>query len=138
MKIENEQDEWPPVWTYRLIAGMHFLRLLGLLTVVLLMIFEYALYSTGFDPLLLTSSLPLIILDFLFGFLILMRENKVIIPVTIYVSIIGIPFLLMSLVMPPLPIAISLLGYSFSIESILIAVLGLMWIKREWVYENSD
>ena len=95
-----------------------------------------AAYATGIDPVLIVGFSPLIILDLLFGFLLLMRKNKVILPITIYVSLIGIPFPLMALVSIFNPML--LLGYSFTVEMLLIAFLGLMWVNREWVRDSSD
>ena len=142
MSNRNEQEQWPDTWKYRLLAALHFLRVVGLLTVLLVEIFGYAIYSTSIDPLALVGFPPMIYLDLLFGFLILVRKKitnllYLLLPVVIYVTLLGFPFLMMSLV-SPIPLFISLLGFSFVIEMFLIAFLGLLWLKREWVNQPSD
>ena len=138
MNDENEQDQWPPVWAFRLFGGIHVLRALGLFAILVMQIIMRALYLGGLDPLFIGVS-PIIILDLLFGFLLLMRKKVVYLPVMIYIMVLGFPTLLMFLVLHPPYISLpSLLGYSFIIEIFLMVFLGLMWIKREWVHNDQD
>ena len=136
-KIEHEQ--WPPVWTYRLFATVHFLRLFGFLIVILQELSNRVLNPESGGIWLSPGLLPFIFLDLLFGFLLLMRKKIVIFPIMIYVSIIFIP---------SLPFVITNLYYFFDplffafyiyiFEMFMIAFLGLMWIKREWVHDDQD
>ncbi|MFW9844827.1 MAG: hypothetical protein ACFFEV_09645 [Candidatus Thorarchaeota archaeon] len=134
---EVNQEQWPTVRTYQFFAGIHFMRLLGLIAVLILEIFRIELYRSNFDPLLATGLLPLVFLDLLFGFLLLMRKRVVILPVTIYITILGLPFLLMSPFIPMFN-PIFLLSYSCIIEMFIIALLGLQWVTREWVHDEQD
>jgi len=66
-----------------------------------------------------------------------MRKSSVILPIAIYVTLAGITFLTMLLVSPIFTM-IHMLGYSFIAEMFLIAFLGIMWFKQEWVHGPSD
>lgn len=132
-----EQEQWPPVWAYRLLAGLHFLRVLVLLSAVSIQLLEDALFSLSFDPLLVVGFLPIISIELPLGFFILMRKKWVILPLVIYLTFPCLGFLVMSLYHPTFNF-IYLVFSTCLIEMVLVVFLGGSWINREWVRNSSS
>ena len=136
MTVENESYSQHQLWSIRLVAGMHFTRLIAILYATSSNIYMFV-SGFMFDPLLLTVITPIIILELLFGFLIILRKTIAIYPATIYTFI----FLFVTYILvnaSPYNLFSYILFYPTLIESLLIGFLGIMWIKGEWVHNDSD
>lgn len=137
MTTVDEFQSRVQVWTIRLIAAMHFIRLIFLQTIMLILILTFNRTFTISDIIPVLYFIPIVILDFLIGFFILRGKTMAILFSTIYATIIFLPNIL-RLFFPFYLDIISIPFYSSFIELLSVMFMGILWVNREWVRDPSD
>ncbi|TFG31832.1 hypothetical protein EU528_05065 [Candidatus Thorarchaeota archaeon] len=124
-------------WTIRLIAGMHFIRLIFLQTIMMIIILSFNRTFTISDIVPVLIFIPIVILDFLIGFYILDGSATAITFSTIYATFIFLPNIF-RLIFPFYLDILTIPFYSSFVELLLVMFMGILRLNIEWVRDPSD
>ena len=155
MTVDEETQRTSPLWSFRLLAVMHFFRCISFLYIIsisLIYIYQNQ-YLELFGSLSYFLFIPTIFVEMLCGFLFLSRRvSAAYIALFYYITGILPPshlllsFFSVMLIVPFLNVIIFEAGSIFIIaiasslliEIILLVFLGLNWINKEWVRDSSE
>lgn len=140
MAVVKKPQRTSPIWSINMLAALHFIRCIILLSDVSFMLYFFIYNYNRIDmggPSVILLFVPAIFIELGTGFLFLWeRMGAAIVALFYFTTLILFPFSLIAflvLYILALPYLITIL-----VEVLLLVILGVNWVNQEWVRDTPE